>query len=79
MTVYDEGGPLPSGVTTVCGGSEPEVVLAPGKSNACVPYCGRSAEPDGYLQWHDWARRMANRGYTQSRCPKCGLYTIWSQ
>jgi hypothetical protein len=46
----------------------------------CDPPCGnRDDEPTGYLQWHGWASRMAAQGYTQSRCPKCGLYTIWSK
>lgn len=46
----------------------------------CDPPCGnRDDEPTGYMQWHDWAASMNYRGHTQSRCPKCGYYTIWSK
>jgi hypothetical protein len=32
--------------------------------------------PEGYLQWHDWARTMS---YTnkQKKCEGCGLFQIW--
>lgn len=33
--------------------------------------------PDGYLQWHDWARRMS-KNHRQSKCAGCGLYKIWT-
>jgi hypothetical protein len=32
--------------------------------------------PDGYLAWHDWAKRMGQTHY-QLRCGGCGLYKIW--
>jgi hypothetical protein len=34
--------------------------------------------PSGYLDWHSWASRAAAQYRTQSRCPGCGLYVIWS-
>lgn len=32
--------------------------------------------PAGYLQWHEWAKRMS-RTHRQRKCPGCGLYKIW--
>ena len=34
--------------------------------------------PSGYLQWHAWAERKA-KTHTQSKCPGCGLYLIWTR
>lgn len=46
----------------------------------CDPPCGnRDDEPTGYGAWFGWAASLNARGYKQSRCPKCGLYTIWSK
>lgn len=46
------------------------------------PECPRSELhtpcPPGYLQWHHWASRMASQRYSQSRCPGCGLYNVWT-
>lgn len=33
-------------------------------------------QPEGYLQWHHWARRMSKTHY-QFQCPECGLWTVW--
>lgn len=33
-------------------------------------------QPDGYLQWHAWARKMATT-HKQVKCKECGLYQIW--
>jgi len=30
--------------------------------------------PEGYLQWHEWARVQERGGLGQIRCPRCGLY-----
>lgn len=32
--------------------------------------------PSGYLDWHEWAKRMG-RTHHQLRCAGCGLYKIW--
>lgn len=32
--------------------------------------------PDGYMQWHAWAHRMAV-GHRQVRCRGCKRYAIW--
>ena len=34
--------------------------------------------PDGYLQWHAWAERMA-RPHIQRQCKGCGLWAIWER
>jgi len=43
---------------------------------ACPERAQHTPEPDGYLQWHAWAREMG-RTHDQRRCPGCGLYAIW--
>lgn len=50
-------------------GGEP-VPLAPGD---CEPH---TESPEGYLQWHAWAERMA-KTHTQRQCRGCGLWAIW--
>lgn len=30
--------------------------------------------PEGYLQWHEWARVQHAAGLRQSRCGRCGLW-----
>lgn len=37
-----------------------------------------SPEPRDYVGWFEWAARMAYKGNTQSRCPGCDRYSIWS-
>lgn len=32
--------------------------------------------PKGYLQWHEWAARMA-KTHRQRKCPTCGFYAVW--
>lgn len=32
----------------------------------------------GYMNWHAWASARHARGSTQSRCPGCGLFNVWS-
>jgi hypothetical protein len=32
--------------------------------------------PEGYIQWHAWAKDMA-KTHRQRRCSGCGLYVIW--
>ena len=32
--------------------------------------------PKGYLQWHAWAEHKS-KTHVSSKCPCCGLYTIW--
>ena len=32
--------------------------------------------PNGYLQWHEWARRMS-KAHKQIKCSGCGLFAIW--
>lgn len=34
-------------------------------------------QPEGYLQWHGWAREMS-RTHIQSRCSECGLWWAWA-
>jgi uncharacterized OB-fold protein len=30
--------------------------------------------PDGYTQWHEWARVQHRGGLRQAQCPDCGLW-----
>lgn len=32
--------------------------------------------PQGYMQWHEWARQMSY-GHRQTRCPACRLFVVW--
>lgn len=42
----------------------------------CVhPY--EPTEPTGYIGWHDWVEKYA-KTHTQSQCPDCGLWVIWT-
>lgn len=46
-----------------------------------VPRCPDECEPhtpspDGYLQWHAWAQRMAET-HINRQCKGCGLWAVW--
>lgn len=43
----------------------------------CPNRADHAEEPSGYLQWHEWAKRMS-KTHKQSRCPGCGLWKIWT-
>lgn len=32
--------------------------------------------PDGYLNWHDWAKKMS-KTHRQTKCPDCSKYVVW--
>ncbi len=38
--------------------------------------CKHNNQPDGYLQWHEWAMKKS-KTQEQTKCPDCGLYEIW--
>jgi hypothetical protein len=38
--------------------------------------CEHTPCPEGYLEWHSWAKRMA-KTHRQVRCPGCGLWKVW--
>lgn len=42
----------------------------------CPSFHDHTPCPDGYIQWHAWARRM-NRTHKQIRCTGCGRFAIW--
>ena len=42
----------------------------------CPQADGHTPAPDGYIQWHMWARLKA-KTHKQTRCPSCGLYEVW--
>lgn len=54
------------------------------RTGSRAPACGKCGhrgrgyrhEPQGYLEWHEWAERMS-RTHHQERCPGCQLYTVW--
>jgi hypothetical protein len=33
-----------------------------------------SQPPEGYVQWHDWARAQHLHGLRQQKCRRCGLF-----
>lgn len=39
----------------------------------CEPH---TPDPQGYLQWHFWAERMA-KTHRQRQCKGCGLWAVW--
>lgn len=42
----------------------------------CPNFHDHTPCPDGYLQWHAWARKM-KRTHRQVKCTGCSRYTIW--
>jgi len=42
----------------------------------CPHFLDHTPAPEGYLQWHVWAKRMM-KTHKQRKCSGCGLYTIW--
>jgi hypothetical protein len=46
------------------------------KKEDCPLRALHTPEPEGYIQWHAWAREMG-RTHDQRRCDGCGLYAIW--
>jgi hypothetical protein len=47
--------------------------IVPEFPEECEPH---TEDPDGYLQWHAWAERMA-KAHVQRQCKGCGLWAIW--
>jgi len=47
--------------------------IVPLYPDECEPH---TPDPDGYLQWHAWAERMAAT-HVQRQCKGCGLWAIW--
>lgn len=42
----------------------------------CPSFHDHTPQPEGYIEWHDWAKRMM-RTHKQTKCTGCGLYMIW--
>lgn len=42
----------------------------------CADAAGHTPEPNGDLQWFDWAEEMA-RTHTQTTCARCGRWCVW--
>ena len=42
----------------------------------CPDQAGHTPSPDGYVDWHEWATRMAV-AHRQVRCPGCGRFEVW--
>jgi hypothetical protein len=38
--------------------------------------CVHTPCPEGYLQWHEWARQ-ASKTHAQVKCERCGLWAVW--
>jgi hypothetical protein len=58
----------------LCGGDDRLVIPDPDCPNSDL----HTPQPSGYVDWFEWAARMTYKGNTQSRCPGCGLLSIWS-
>ena len=44
----------------------------------CPNFKNHTKQPEGYLQWHEWAENKA-KTHTQEQCPVCGLWCIWKR
>jgi hypothetical protein len=53
-----------------------EILVTPNLD--CLQKELHTPQPEGYIQWHDWAASMNYKKYSQRRCPGCNLYLIWS-
>lgn len=42
----------------------------------CPHFEDHTPAPEGYLQWHAWAKSMS-RTHRSRKCPGCNLYRIW--
>lgn len=42
----------------------------------CPNIENHTACPEGYIQWHAWAEKMA-KTHRQRKCEDCGLFDIW--
>lgn len=42
----------------------------------CPNFADHTPCPEGYIQWHAWADKMA-RTHRARKCSGCGLYKIW--
>lgn len=42
----------------------------------CPNKAQHTPQPDGYLEWHDWAEGMA-KTHRQIQCDGCKLWAIW--
>lgn len=45
-------------------------------SEVCADHANHTPSPDGYIEWHHWAKEMS-KTHRQVKCPTCGLYAIW--
>lgn len=45
-------------------------------SGICPNHEDHTLSPDGYIQWHAWAEKMA-KTHRQEKCAGCGLFVIW--
>lgn len=45
-------------------------------STDCPNFVNHTYGPEGYLQWHEWAREKS-KTHKSKKCPGCGLYKIW--
>lgn len=43
----------------------------------CPEHDKHTPQPPGYIQWHEWAGKMARTRHCQRACPGCGLRLIW--
>ncbi len=50
-------------------------IKKPYTEKTCPERWRHTPQPDGYLQWHEWAEQM-KKTHVQERCPCCGLWAI---
>ena len=58
-----------SGGKTNAPGNNPRMPCADSKTH--------TKQPEGYVEWHDWAEKMAET-HRQTQCTGCGLWLVWS-
>lgn len=47
-----------------------------GDKELCPNVYDHTPCPDGYVQWHAWAKKMC-RTHKQEKCSGCGRLSIW--
>jgi hypothetical protein len=68
--------PRPDRTTSRITSKEVAPLFAYKRAEDCPSFFDHTPCPPGYLQWHDWAKKML-RTHRQVRCTRCRFYAIW--
>lgn len=55
---------------------KPRKSIAELEQENCSNRHNHMESPSDYVEWHDWAERMA-KTHKQIKCPECGYWVIW--